>query len=113
MEQKGIGNEIREWLLSQLSLTGHKKRIRAAMGVIDSSMVADRSIVVRGPGGDEVITVADHRIRLMGASLVVNIYGLEAEKRNRTVVVGDPDAPLMINQADRRYLEQALVTTSD
>lgn len=107
METKGVGAEVREWMLAKRSMKGHKKRVDLAMSAIDDAMVADRTILV----GTEVIAVADHRVRLMGAGLVVSIYGLEAEKRTKLTMAGDPDAPLLINLTDRRYIEGLITST--
>ena len=92
---------VREWALTKLSFKGHKARIKKGLEVIDEAMDGNRQTLV---GGEE----PDHRVRLMAAKMVIDIYGLEADRSNRLVVVGDPDNPLQLSTADRSYLEKVI-----
>jgi hypothetical protein len=74
-----IADDLREYMLAKLSLSGSKKRIRRAMEVLDEAMDADRAFVI----GEELRTAPDHRVRLMAVGIVGSFYGLEAPKENK------------------------------
>ena len=86
-----IRSQVREYMIQTLTMTGHKRRVRRAMKVLDEAMEAQKAFVV---GEEEVIEIPDHRIRLMAVGLVGNFYGLEAPKQFQATVTVDLESRL-------------------